>query len=730
MKVIHFPTKQALALALSVSSLSNVALSESYQLEEIIVSAQKKAENLQDVPVSVSAMSAGDLEGLKLRHSTEIAAQVPNMQIQTPFGESQPIISIRGIAMQDFNLNQNSPIGFYVDEVYIGPTYMQGMQMFDLERVEVLRGPQGTLYGKNTTGGAVNFYTKKPSFEGNSGYLTAGFGNYNRREAKGAYETTLIDNVLAVRGALTYTKADGYMENKFPGADDLSGIDEWAGRVTFVYRPNESVEALLRYHKGESTPSNYGAIHVATVDGVDFFGYSRELDGLDDEEINSNLAEKKEMTNEGISLTVNWDINEEYTLTSISSYDEGTFYSLEDDDASPNRLLEDTFAAEARQLTQDLRLTSSYSGPFNWIGGVYWGTEDLASLVRFEAYHDAALFPGSGLEPFAGFAEATFDQFRESYAAYFHSTYDFTHNLSLTFGLRYTNDETTVKNYQSVFGGSDSVVQGFITEPLPKDTISDNNVSGKIGLDYQMDNGTLFYASYSTGYRNSTYNGGALYNADDFRPVDAEEVEAYEVGFKSMFFDKRLQLNGAVFQYDYTDQQFLNFVGINSFLENAGASTIRGFELELVARVSAALSLQAGLGVLDAEFDELVLSGVDLSGNELVSAPDTNFNMSINYEVATLDIGTVMAHFDTVYAGDQFFSVQNTDAISQEAYWVHNARLSLESANDKYTVALWVKNLSDEFYYTYGLDLTAFGGYDFFQRGTPRTFGLEATYRF
>ena len=196
-------------------------------LEEVVITAQKRAENLQDVPVSVTALSAGELQALKYRDSTEIAAQVPNLQASNPTGDGFPIFSLRGISMSDFSLNQSSPVASYVDEVYKGNPAIQGVQIYDLERIEVLRGPQGTLYGKNSTGGAINFITRKPDFE-RSGYITIGAGDYSRKETVGAVNLPVLDDTLAVRLAGTWTEADGWFDNKNPlGIDDGNAIDEY-----------------------------------------------------------------------------------------------------------------------------------------------------------------------------------------------------------------------------------------------------------------------------------------------------------------------------------------------------------------------------------------------------------------------------------------------------------------------------------------------------------------------
>ena len=207
-------------------------------LEQVVVTAQKRAENLQTVPVSVTALTAAQLGSLKLDDASALATQIPNLQVNGIVGEGSPLFSLRGVSMFDYSLSQSSPVASYIDEVYKGNFVLFGVELYDLERVEVLRGPQGTLYGKNTTGGAINFITHKPGFN-TEGYIKVGGGNYNRREVEGAFQTGLIPDRLAVRVAMTYTKADGFVRNILPGHPDLEGVDQYGVRVSDLFRATE-----------------------------------------------------------------------------------------------------------------------------------------------------------------------------------------------------------------------------------------------------------------------------------------------------------------------------------------------------------------------------------------------------------------------------------------------------------------------------------------------------------
>ena len=773
-------------------------------LEEVMVTAQKRQEGLQDVPISVSALTGDELGQLRIRDTTEIAAQIPNMQISTPLGDSMPVISIRGISMDDYSLNQSSPVAIYLDEVYKGSPALQSVMMYDLERVEVLRGPQGTLYGKNTTGGAVNLITRKPAFE-TSGYLTAGYGNYDSKELLGAFETPLVDDVLAMRVAGTWQDADGWKENKFPGGDDTNAIDEWGARATLLYQPSDSLQMVLRLSGSDSNPVNYGQNSIPGPAGAgagayelfnnaeyglpSFLGVTPPAGapqtsyfhsaGLDWDQIEEDRTKSRHVKNKAVALTIDWDINKDYSLTSISSWDDGSFFSPEGD-GTPQTILAIDYDSDVTQVSQDLRIASDLAGPLNFIAGVYYAEEEVKAPVNIPLFTDLDLnvdgvldvndcadpalialglgdfasqagqtveavlnqlgsvdpsIPGS-LAAFAGSGcqlRNDYKQTRTSMAAYLDGRYDLTDALALRAGLRYTDDETRMENYSAGYYGSDNILffETITQDQLPEDTISNGEWTGKLGLDYTLDNDIMLYGNYSRGYRNGAFNGQAFNDPAEMQPVDPETVDAFEIGFKSELMERRVRLNGASFYYDYSNQQFLDIDPATAAqrLINIDSSTIYGFELELTAGISDRLRLSSGLGYLHTEVDKGIVKGEDVAGNSLVQAPDWNFNAALDYDLPVGSAGYVDFHFDTSWVDDQYFNIQNTPLIAQGSYWVHNARISLNSAADTYAVALWVKNITNEEYFAKPFDLSDFG-YVLAHYGKPRTYGVELTINF
>jgi len=778
-----------LLTALATSAQSQE--SDTPMLEEVTVTAQKRAESLQEVPISITALTASDIRNQKLRDATEISAQIPNLISTDTGGDGYPIFSLRGVSMSDFSFNQSSPVATYVDEVYKGNSAIQGVQIFDLERIEVLRGPQGTLYGKNTTGGAVNFITVKPDYS-TEGYFTFGVGNYSRLESQGAFQTALIEDTMAMRVAYTWIEADGWFKNLQTGVKDGNAIGDRGIRASFLWEPSDKLEILFRLFGGKADTVNYGIQPFnISPDGVGAGLYSLynllgATDAVDYQrigrsywEFDSDQDQHRTIENDAVALTLNWDFSDSLALTSITSWDDGEILTPEDADGSPNSVLRIPYYAEAEQFAQDLRITSEYDGAFNFIAGLYYAAEEVYNQTTISFYNDLDMnadgtldfydcldpfFTSLGLGPvtpsgvaleellnsfgtsLAAFVPAgcqvqnDFDQDRTSWAGYFDGSYDMNDQWTLRFGLRYTDDKTELRNFSARLLGNDGtpLANTIPADPVDpyataaSDEFSNGEWTGKIGVDYTTANGTLLYASYSHGYRAGAFNAQAFFDPSELTRVDPEKLDSIEFGFKSEFMDGRMQLNGAAFFYEYENQQFLNIdpVTLAQTLINIDRSEIQGFELELAMLPIASLQLRAGLGVLDSEVKEGVLSGVNLAGNELPLAPGITFNMAADWDFLESDRGRFTLHLDTSYVDDFYFEVFNVERMKQEGYWVGNGRLFYTTADDRWQFGVWAKNLSEEKYRTSAIDLLASFGFDYSHIGAPRTYGADVTFRF
>ena len=461
------------AAAMAVQAEEDQA--EGAALQEIVVTAQKRSENLQSVPVSVTALTSTQLSSLKLDNASTLTTQIPNLQVNGIVGEGSPLFSLRGVSMFDYSLSQSSPVASYIDEVYKGNFVLFGVEMYDLERIEVLRGPQGTLYGKNTTGGAINFITHKPGFN-TEGYIKAGGGNYNRREVEGAFQTGLIPDRLAVRVAMTYTKADGFVKNILPGHPDLEGVDQYGVRISLLFRATDSLDFTLRYSKSMQDPQNYAIIPGRVSDlGVGLVGaYYPTSDGtatgvpLSNDQVAQNYTPRRRQDNQAVSLTTNWAISDSYAITAISSWDQGALFNPEGTDGAGIDIFKIPYIGRTHQVAQDIRLTTTGTDALNYIVGAYYQHEAIFNSTENQFYNFLD-YNGDGRinyqdcvdssynTPDGGYAGGffvnascryynSFDQIKNSWAVYSDGSYKLSDLFKLRAGVRYNHDTGEQKN--------------------------------------------------------------------------------------------------------------------------------------------------------------------------------------------------------------------------------------------------------------------------------------------
>jgi len=631
--------------------------------------------------------------------------------------------------MSDYSLNQASPVATYYDEVYKGNFAFLGLAMYDLERVEVLRGPQGTLYGKNTTGGAVNLISRTAKLGASDGYVNVGYGNYNRFDASGA-KNFVINDTMAARVAFTYAKADGWFKNVVPGKKDLAGVDEWGVRASLLWEPSDGMKWVLRLSTSQQSPTNYG-IYAEPAD------VNRA--GLRQREIASNIDSDRKARTNSVALTGTMDIGSGLTLTSITSYDKGTLDFFEDTDGQAIQLLEIPYYDKASQVAQDLRITSDWDGAFNFILGGYFNRESVfnRSALQIGTDIDSDGLPGVtdadcaiGL-PLGCILQNEFSQKKKSFAVYSDASYKLTDALTLRGGLRFTDDKGEQTGFRSDALGPNRVLVATL---IPPSSVSykKTNVSGKIGFDYKLADDRLLYLNFSRGYRASSFNAQAFFDPGELSVAKPETVDAGEIGLKTQWVDRRVTLNAAAFVYKYKNQQFLNIDQDTAaqLLVNLSESRITGAELELTARASDAITLRAGLGLLDAKVKKGIVSGVDVKDHSLSNAPKMTFNGGIDADVWQDTAGSLSAHVDLAYSSSQYFEVINVPRLQQGSYTLLNAHLDWESADGKWTAAVWGKNLADKFYHTSRVDLLAGFGFDYNHIGAPRTFGISAGMKF
>ena len=759
-------------MALTTLLFESAVAQEAF-MEEVVVTAQKRAQNLQDAPVSVTAFTGDTLDKLGIRQSVDITAQTPNFSVGYPAGETGiPALFLRGVGMSDFRVFTPSAIAVYSDEVYVASTSAQIFQLLDLERVEVLRGPQGTLYGRNATGGAVNYIARTPTEEW-EGWARAEVGEYGYTKISGAFGGALSDD-LRVRISALKTDSDGWLKNRYTG-NDQQGIDELAIRALVEWDVTDTATLLLNMRTGETESDSVQYRHRGLLDAggapcalaaiqagqcFDAFGYSEYApftdifgntvsDVSDFDEGAFDLEAKNDISFWGVSAKLDIELDNEMVFSSITAYDDMDNLRPEETDVSPLDMLVVNLGVFQETFAQEFRLTQQRDG-WNWIAGAYYLADEAKD--RFDVEVLPFLRPvfvgvddpgvcgdGTGIVPPpgnpTGFCPGQFvftragrtEQQITSYSVYADASIELTDTLTANVGLRYTDEKVeqdVLQIYLEPAAGNPVRLADSHSETF-------DAVSGRVVLDWHLTDSVMAYGGISTGFK----AGGIDSTVDGIVPFDSEELISYEVGFKSILADGRVRLNAAFFYYDYSDLQVFTFITMGmqvfSVLSNASDADIWGAELELQWVPTANTFISLGMGYLDAEYVDFldVITGDDFSGNHVVMAPELTFNGVIQQDFPLGDNGTITAQVDFNFQDEVFFDPQNNPLLSEDSYWLYNARVSWTSADDQWEVAVWGRNLGDKEYMVYGFDTSALG-FNQEMIGIPRTVGAEATYRF
>jgi iron complex outermembrane receptor protein len=726
--------------SLIAQQASSDANSSPVGMDEIVVTAQRRAQSIMDVPLAITAVDNDTLGKLGITNSAELAEAVPNLQISSPYGNTQPNFSLRGISVaNEYNSNQASPIGVYIDDVYIAPRTSQGMGLFDLDRVEVLRGPQGTLFGRNTTGGAINFITRGPSLSGSNGFAEAGYGNFNTFTAQGAVEETLIDNQLGVRVAGNWVHGGGQIENVYPGGPNPNSQDSRQGRISLRYKPGDgALDIKIRAYAGRDNPTQ------AAVQG-----YLPARAGLSFFQVDENRIGENQTSASGVAANISYAISSALSVTSITSLDIGRQDLQQAADGSPLDLLDIDWQSHYRQYSEEARF--NYGGDWlNLVGGLYYGWDQTTTDNTFDI--GSALGPGVN----GGFFQ-NYRQRRHSSAVFLQGDYKITNQWIFTLGARYTEDRARYDDgYANLFAGNvggphiplattvpcPGVPGTCAYDPAARYVIEGNNdaPTGRVALSYTFDSGLLTYASYNRGYRSGAFNGGGYTSSSGITYIKPETVNAYEIGGKGRFLDRSLVASGAGFYYDYKNQQLQDTrPGPVAFLVNAPKSEIYGAEAEVTYRVVTPFTLRGSLGYLHAVYKELTLQDTDLQGNRLPFAPSWTGQLGFDWNLFNIAGGALSLSPTAIFVSRQYFSPfngvnapgsgQDNSELEQGGYSKVNA--SLNWTRDNILVRAWVDNLFDREIYSYGLDLRGAGfPFNFLVPSTPRTFGISGRYSF
>ena len=720
---------------------------ESKTLDVVTVTATKRAENLQDVPISISAFNAAQIEATGSQNLQDLASSIPNLVYPSSREGGGADISIRGVFQQaqPLQIGFDNGYGVYLDGVYMGKHFSVNQDLGEIERVEVLRGPQGTLFGKNTIAGALNIVSKRPGNEF-EGRVSADFGNYDLRRVRASVNLPIVEDKLAVRVALSGAERDGYVENRTLGTD-LGNIDDVNGRVLVGYTPTSNTGIYLSVDHRHSVTRHYEAENVD-------IGQTNYTTDEEPYTVYRDFQDRNDLKTFGTSLTVEHEFDNGFALTSITGYRDDKINAPRDVDGSDfggyNRV---EMHISQELFTQELRLASPQYNRFDYVAGLYYFNQ---ANKRNEV---SEVLP-TWIPAIAGFANFIYDVDVESYAAFFHSNFHITDDLTLFGGLRYTDETKELEALQT----SDPVTilpafgVPFGQADIPTD-IQDSDVSYTAGLRYQFTDDVMAYGSVATGYKSGAFNVGGNITSGVLAnelTVDPEFVTSYEAGVKSRLFNGLAQLNGAVFLLNYDDLQVRVFdpsvgtIGSN-VLKNAASVESHGFELELSARPAEPLLLALGIGYVDSTYesfegvplqrpagsfgddnDGVIDRRTDATGNRVPLAPKWTVNASIGYDVPLPNQGEWRSRLDYNYKSERYGADGSTNdpADLLPGYSLVNLRTGYESPDGRYSMYLWAKNLTDE---------TELDESRFIQFITsrlqkryiePRTYGVSLAYKF
>jgi iron complex outermembrane receptor protein len=749
----------ALSLAANTKA-APVAEGASTEVETVVVTAQKRSERIQDVPISIQAFSSKDIAALGIKSSIDIGQVTPNVDIALVAGPgNQPIITIRGIGLNDYDTNNAGPNGVYVDEVYLSAPASQSFSTFDLDRIEVLKGPQGTLYGRNTSGGAINFITRKPTDEFTQDFHIE-YSSFNTFNIEGAVGGPILPG-LDGRIAFVRNSSSGFGHNDLTDGPD-QGTNNYAVRMALQYKPTSDLTVLFNIHGGQvdNLPTEYRHIgDLSPTTGsqcslsqtyaghcVDLFGYGTPKGFY---EGSYNRTDHLKVNNLGSYLRADYRLGT-LNLTSLTAFEHDDKIHPEDSDASPIRLLEINFGVRSNTLTQEFRASQS-TEKYNWVAGIYYLYEDLKqNQPLFVLLDGDTFFGGPGAAD--GVAFRAFDrsnQITNAYAAFAQGDYAITDKLKLTLGARYTGEKRGFDYDGSIQyqAGGENNFGPLTTLDNSHQSLSDSAFNWRVALDYHLTQKILAYGSIATGFKSGDFNGSFLSTIPveiqlQLQPVKPEHVTSYEVGAKTSFFEDRLIFNAAAFYNKYNNMQV--FVLVNppagdlsalpvNVLDNAKSAHTEGLEAQMVARPIPPLTASVQFGLLNAKLDDyfadLAPGTPNYSGNQLPNSPHFSMSALLDYKIP-FATGNFDLQFSANYKSHQFFDTTNDPYITQDGYWIENAKVGYAGPGSRWEVAAFVRNLSNTEYYLDKFDLTSPFGLIQGIVGTPRSFGVEFNYRY
>lgn len=744
-----------------VSALSLFATTSYSQvlLEEVVVTAQKREQNISDIGISITAFSGDQLKTLGLTETIQLAAQTPGLYISDFGGGATTIFTIRGSAQLSFDDQHEAPVAVYSDGAYNPYLSGVGFSFFDLDRVEVLRGPQGTLFGRNATGGVVHLLSARPTREFD-GYLEATVGEYGQQRFEGAVSGPLTDTV-AGRLATAYHRNDGYIEN-LTGAEDGGQIDNYSGRVQLLFEPNEEMSVRLighwskddtvgqAYHLEAAAPDANGLMVAnpaltqyqnfcqtlgfppgspATTGTADCFGTPNDGDLFTVPADNAGFFERDHY---GVTAELNWDQGD-FQVTNIINWQSLEKDYAEDVDVSPAPIMVFAPSMDSSNWSEEFRLSWDRENVDFMTGFYYLSIEnDMLAVSDFD-------FLAGGF-PFDIVNSHSMDT--ETWAVFLQGEWSFAPQWTLIGGLRWTEDDkdyTYITSCPDQFfapGNTDCLGAigvpgglGIVQEiPFTELSRSEGDWSGAIELDWKPNDEWLVYAKISRGHKAGGFNGGAAaFFTPDQMEYDGEILWSYEGGIKATLFGGTAHINSSIFYYDYNDFQSFDASGISLVVSNLQAENI-GAEIEIVTNPWDGWEFLFGISLQDADQNDYTFNGITRD-RPMPNAPNVMLNGLGRYEWAGLLGGRMFAQIDFNYVDERSLGAIDHPSTFDDGYVIANTKLGWTSVDQRWDIELWVKNFNDAEYRPWGSQFADFFGGNLFTVAPPRWVGATARYR-
>ncbi len=787
------PSKRPLAVAIAgILAVESGAVLAQGILEEVVVTAQKREASVTDLGLTVTAFSGDTLRSLGVDQPIDLAAQTPGLVINNTLGDSQPAVMIRGVGLNDFNTNANPGVAVYVDENYQAIGAMLTFSMYDIDRVEVLKGPQGTLYGRNTTGGAVSIFTKQPTEE-LDGYISGDFGDYDRSRIEGAIGTGLTDSVRFRVSGFKERQREGYQTDLITGKDH-GEKDKYGVRGQLAIDFSDTVDAVIRYTYGKDESDSQIPQIAEGLATLQFYYYTFYQGTQNDIDFYDVLKGDQEsfldITQDSVGVTLNADLGFA-TLTSVTSYDEVDHRNVVEAVGVENPIQHLDYGGELENFSQELRLTSNEAEIVDWIVGLYYSDtkQDNVSSIDVTGGIGAGLYYVYGLTDGVQMTQADviYDQQMETMAVFAHTEWHLSDTLKLTVGARFSRDDldydvmmvtpgpcdgpacavaadyglldadsafNTLLNYGEFltwyYGGAEGAPPTPRTNAVTSansDSKKEDNFSWRLALDYTPADEVLLFGSVSNGVKSHGFHGGIVLFDDGYQPYDPEDLLAYELGAKVGLLDGNMQVNGAVFYYDYEDLQAIASldpgIGLpNDVLTNFAEAKITGAELDVTWSPVGGLTTRVGASWLDTELKDPDISssvpvfpGLEpVKGADLAYAPEFTLSALVRYDFNISSGLDMYLQVDGDYSDEQLTYPGRPDSVLVDRT-IYNARIGIRDTEDRWEVALYGRNLGDEEYNTYSYStndgsFSDFGPVQENHIGNPRIYGLNLQYNF